>query len=136
MLEEGLKYGGERSRATGVDVKDNHYCWRMSQPGATWILNWMTDGDKKSLYWSLPVQQCSDVWALSRLEPSFLWNNQFDLICHEIHSANVWRQFVFDQITQENIFDWKFGFLWKLFSISPFKLCFSDIPIFAGKHVF
>ena len=38
-------------------------------------------------------------------ETTFLWNNQFDLICHEIYSKNVKLQFVFDQITQENFFE-------------------------------
>ena len=30
------------------------------------------------------VEECSDVWALSRSKPIFLWKNQFELICYEI----------------------------------------------------
>ena len=35
-----------------------------------------------------PFKQCLDIWALSRSEPTFIWNNQLELICHEIHSKN------------------------------------------------
>ena len=73
------------------------------------------------------LEQCSDVWALSWSEPTFLWKNQFELICHEIHSKNVYYQFVYDQITQEIFFKQKLLFLWKLFSISSLKLGFSDL---------
>ena len=34
------------------------------------------------------LEQCSDVWALLRSEPTFLWKNQFELIFHEICSTN------------------------------------------------
>ena len=27
------------------------------------------------------LEQCSDVWALSRSKPTFLWKDQFELIC-------------------------------------------------------
>ena len=30
----------------------------------------------------MTLKQCSDVWALSRLKPTFLWKDQFELICH------------------------------------------------------
>ena len=43
----------------------------------------LLEGLSKQLY------KCSDVWALSRSESTFLWNSQFELNCHEIHFKNV-----------------------------------------------
>ena len=39
-------------------------------------ISWETVG-----IWPL-LQQCSDVWALSRWKPTFLWKDQFVLVCH------------------------------------------------------
>ena len=50
-----------------------------------------------------------------RLESRFVWNSQFELICHEIHFDNVKLQFVMDQTTQEKNVGAKFEFLQKFF---------------------
>ena len=57
---------------------------------AVYSISLCNSGDVPS-YSSLIIflQQWSDVWALSRSESTFLWNSQFELICHEIHFKNV-----------------------------------------------
>ena len=55
---------------------------------------WLLDYNLQPTFRGLALKQCLDVWALSRSEPTFIWNNQLELICHEIHSENEYIHFV------------------------------------------
>ena len=55
-----------------------------------WIIKqgWPKSSDQRIISFNSKtkrIKQRSDVWALSRSELIFLWNSQFELICHEIH---------------------------------------------------
>ena len=60
------------------------------------------------------LQECSDVWVLSRLKPTFLWNDQFELILH----ARLKKQtssVVLSQNPSENSFEPNLDFCWSYF---------------------
>ena len=63
-----------------------------------YILNFLT----------LSSEQCSDVWALSRLKPTFLWKGQFKLICHARVPKSNRLNIFYVQITQDFFSDVKF----------------------------
>ena len=50
---------------------------------------WNLGGFRSEEKNTMVLKQCSDVWALSRSESTFLWNSQFELICRQIHFENV-----------------------------------------------
>ena len=71
------------------------------------------------------LEQCSDVWALSTSEPKFYLKNQFEQIFMKSFQKQIGLIVLWPNHSGK-YFEAKFGFLWKLFSLTPLKFGFSD----------